>query len=117
MSTAIVNFCFGLIHTVCFVTSLQQLRAGSASLNLTTQEKLELDGNFASTLIKLLYAFVWQEWVVSDDPIILDPDINSGGAALLPVLNAYANSLNNYPIYDQDLQVFPSEDQTQIDNH
>lgn len=82
-----------------------QMRALTATLNLTTEEKLVVQGNFESALIKLLYAFVWQEWAIGENPIIYDPAINEQGADLIPVINAFANSLNTFPIYDQDVQV------------
>ncbi|XP_059085901.1 uncharacterized protein LOC131882685 [Tigriopus californicus] len=83
---------------------LPEMRALTATLNLTTEEKLVVQGNFESALIKLLYAFVWQEWAIGENPIIYDPAINEQGADLIPVINAFANSLNTFPIYDQDVQ-------------
>ena len=37
--------------------------------------------------------------------MVFDPDTNARGAELIPVVNAFANGLNDFPIYDQNLQV------------
>ena len=36
-------------------------------------EKGELQGNIASTMIKLIYAFLWQEYVISESAFFLNP--------------------------------------------
>lgn len=81
-----------------------QLRNSTVDLELSHEEEDQLLANFESALIKMLYAFLWQEWVITDKPIIFDPDFNEAGATFIRVVNAYANSLNDFPIYDQDLQ-------------
>lgn len=91
--------------SLSFSLSLSQLREGSKNLNLTAQEVAQLQRNFEATVIKLLYGFIWQECVITDDPIIADPDLNLAGAQFLPVVNAFANSLSDFPIYEQNLQV------------
>ena len=75
-------------------------------VQVTLVEKLQLEENFLSALIKLIYAFIWQEWAITDNPIFLDPDVNARGAALIPIVNGFCNQLNTFPIYDQNLQVF-----------
>eukprot|EP00095_Tigriopus_kingsejongensis_P008144 maker-scaffold196_size269943-snap-gene-1.33 protein:Tk08144 transcript:maker-scaffold196_size269943-snap-gene-1.33-mRNA-1 annotation:"hypothetical protein AURANDRAFT_63034" len=83
---------------------LPEIRTIIGGMNITSEDKLRIQGNFESALIKLLYAFVWQEWAIGSNPIIYDPEINEQGAALLPTVNAIANALNTFPIYDQDMQ-------------
>ena len=73
-------------------------------IDISFVQKLQVDANFDSTLIKLLYAFVWQEWVIGDNPAIYDPAVNEFGANLIPTINGLANAFNNFPVYDQDLQ-------------
>ena len=75
-------------------------------MELTNAEKLQLDLDFDSALVKLIYAFIWQEWVITDNPMVFDPEVNVQGNALITTVNAFANSLNNFPIYDQNLQVW-----------
>ena len=77
-------------------------------IQLTSTEIMQLDSNFDSALIKLLYSFLWQEWAITDggeDSIWLQPDVNEKGAEMLPKVNAFANVLNNFPEYDTNLQV------------
>ena len=56
-------------------------------------------------VVNLLYAFLWQEEFLVDNPTFLDPDANALGNAYLPTVNDFANNLNNFPQYDMDLQV------------
>jgi hypothetical protein len=63
-----------------------------------------MQGNVASTLVKLLYAFVWQEQIF-DIPFILDEAANIQGAELIPTINEFANRFNSYTFYEQRLQV------------
>ena len=88
----------------CF--SFIQIRPLMADIELTSLETMQLDANFDSALIKLLYSFLWQEWAIVDSDIWLQPEVNEKGTQLMPVVNAFANVLNNWPEYDQDLQVF-----------
>lgn len=76
-----------------------------SDIELTSIEIIQLDANFDSALIKLLYSFIWQEWVITDNPMLFEPEVNAKGAELLPVVNQFANVLNNFPEYDQNLQV------------
>ncbi len=76
-------------------------------------ERDRLWANFGSAVIKLLYAFIWQEWVVTDLDIIFTQRFNTLGNLLIPVINGFANTLNDYPMYDEDLQngrnLFPGD--------
>ena len=90
-----------------------------ANITLTSTEIMQLDSNFDSALIKLLYSFLWQEWAIVDggeDSIWLQPETNERGTELMPTVNAFANILNNFPEYDQDLQVF-QQSKTWINVH
>ncbi len=66
-------------------------------------ETLRLQGNIASAVIKLMYAFVWQEQRLNV-PFITDPEANVRGAELIPIVNGFANSLNDYTYYEQRFQ-------------
>ena len=67
-------------------------------------EKLHLQGNILSAAAKLLYATLWQEEFV-ETPFMFDPLANEIGSALIPVVNAFANRLNNFAYREQNFQV------------
>ena len=48
---------------------------------------MELGTNTLATVVKLLYAFVWQEDVIDFGGANLTPEANAAGAAFLPFLN------------------------------
>ena len=75
------------------------------SYELGALDKLHLEENFISAGIKLFYAFLWQEEVLADATALFTPEVNAWGNEHISDVNAFANSLNNWPIYDQDLQV------------
>ena len=72
---------------------------------MAEEDVLQLRSNFASALVKLGYAFLWQESVLTDAPWVFDPEVNVIGADLLPVVNSLANGLNNFEYYEQNFQV------------
>ena len=78
---------------------------GVSNFNIGPVEKLQLEANGISMGIKMLYAFLWQEEYFTTNPMFLDPDVNAAGNAYLPIVNDFANNLNNWPVYDLDLQV------------
>ncbi len=61
--------------------------------------------NFLSSTMKLLYAFVWQEWALTKNPVIFKPAFNKFGNEVIPSVNWMANLLNNFDETDHDLQV------------
>ena len=65
---------------------------------------MQLIGDLASALVKLLYAFVWQEQIL-DIPFVFDPEANIKGNELIPVVNAFANRLNDFTFYEENFQV------------
>ena len=81
-----------------------QIRALTADIRIGLLEKVQLIGNFASTMVKLLYAFVWQEQTL-DIPFVFDPEANIRGNELIPVVNAFANRLNDFTFYEENFQV------------
>ena len=40
-------------------------------------EKIQLELDTVATLIKLIYAFMWQEYVLTSSDIFLDPEVTS----------------------------------------
>ena len=81
-----------------------QLRFLIGDLNLGPGEKLHLQGNIISAAVKLLYACVWQEELI-ETPFLFDPLANEIGAELVPIVNAFANQLNDFTFKDQNFQV------------
>ena len=81
-----------------------QLRFLIGDLNLGPGEKLHLQGNVISAAVKLLYACVWQEELI-ETPFLFDPLANEIGAELVPIVNAFANQLNDFTFKDQNFQV------------
>jgi len=72
-----------------------------------------LEGNLYSTLIKLVYAFLWQEEVLTQDDFWLQPTTNAIGTLVLPLVNGLANQLNNFTYSDAVMQtginMYPGE--------
>jgi len=93
---------------------LPELREAAGEIILSEETKLELQGNIESTLIKLIYAFLWQEYVITESPIFLNPIANVIGNTLIKYVNDYANSLSTFPVYDEALKtgegVYPGSD-------
>ena len=67
-----------------YLPALDSVTDGS---RLTSLQAAELTENTAGTVVKLLYAFLWQEAVIDLDGLNLTPEANAAGAALLPRLN------------------------------
>ena len=76
----------------------------TVNLEIGPLEKLELQGNLLSTLVKLIYAFLWDEETILP-PFISDPEANAVGAALIPLVNSLANRFNDFTYYEQNFQV------------
>ncbi|XP_023321882.1 uncharacterized protein LOC111696503 [Eurytemora carolleeae] len=93
---------------------LPEIRNATSHIELNEVEKGELQGNIASTMIKLIYAFLWQEYVISESAFFLNPVTNVVGSTMIKYVNRYANSLSTFPIYDQEMQdggdVYPGSD-------
>jgi len=94
---------------------LPEIRNATSLIELSEEEKAELQGNIASTLIKLIYAFLWQEYVITDSAFLLNPITNVFGSTMIKYVNQYANSLSTFPVYDQAMQdaasnIYPGSD-------
>ena len=90
-------------------------------IQLSLLENAELSENTLGTVIKLLYAFVWQESIVDlggkNQKLIwpfnifvfsglnLTPEANEAGAAFTPKLNAFANNLTRWDLTVEELQL------------
>lgn len=82
-------------------------------MNLGILDNIQLELDTLSTLIKLIYAFLWQEYVLTGSDIFLDPEVNILGAAFMSTVNSLANYLNSFPVLSDALQsgygVYPGD--------
>ena len=70
-------------------------------------ERVSLGFKMTGSMVKMLYAFLWQEWVLvfgPNDQLMLRPRINKLGAALMPGVNAFANLLTGFTHTDDNVQ-------------
>jgi len=97
-----------------FDVYLPEIRAGTADVSLGFLEHAQFQLNTVGTLIKLIYAFLWQEYALTDADIFLDPEVNQLGASAMSSVNQLANYLTDFPILDEGLQsgsgIYPGED-------
>ena len=83
---------------------LPALQNATENVSISVLEKAELLENTAGTVLKLFYAFVWQEEVIDLGGANLTPEANAFGAALLPHVNEYANNLTTWSLWVPDVQ-------------
>jgi len=74
-------------------------------INLSLLEKAQLSENTIGTLIKLLYAFFWQESIIDLGGLNTTPEINAAGADFTPQLNAFANNFTQWELTVEDVQL------------
>merc|ERR1712150_263617 len=74
-------------------------------LPLPTDERSKLRGNIFGTLLKLLYAFLWQEVELTDSDFFLRPEVNEIGAALLPIWNVLTTQLTTFEYSSSEFQI------------
>lgn len=91
-------------------------------IRLSVPEKGALGLKFIGTLVKVLYAFLWQEWVFvfgPNDQLMLRPRVNKLGAVLMPYVNGLANMLTGFVHTDDTVQacvgVYPSDQRCRIE--
>ena len=77
---------------------IPEFRNATVDLHLDLDQKSSLLKNTVGTLIKLFYAFVWQEQFLYIGDVILTPDANTLGAILLPLINDLGNSLTSWEL-------------------
>ncbi len=75
------------LRQFCLVDFMAEVRASTSHIQLSRAEKADLTGNLLGTVLKLVYAFVWQEEVLVDNVIFLNPFVNK-----VEILN---NNLSN----------------------
>ena len=101
---------------------LPRLELQTHNVSLSILEKAEVLEDTAGTLIKIFFAFFWQESIIDLGGELLSeyehslrrsyfflglnlsPEINAFGAALLPHLNMFANNLTLWDLSVEDIQ-------------
>jgi len=77
------------LKEICVDKFLPAFRNATASFRpLPLEERVEFGRNLVGTAVKLLYAFVWQEQVITSD-FVFKPQVNQIGAFLQPLLNNF----------------------------
>lgn len=81
-------------------------------IHLSWTEKMTLALKGGGTLLKLAYAFLWQEEVIPWSGLT-NAEINKLGGDAIPVVNMIANAMNGFPHPDKDVQaaygVYPGD--------
>jgi len=102
---------------------LPALRSATSEkgIALSSLEKTAMGLKFGGTLVKIFYAFLWQEWVLTfgpNDELLLRPRVNKLGATLMPGVNALANMLTGYQHTEPGVQdcenVYPGDQRCRI---
>jgi hypothetical protein len=75
------------LRQFCLVDYLAEVRAATSHIELSLAEKVKIEGNTIGTALKLVYAFLWQEEVLFDSTILLDPFVNAVSFADRQYLN------------------------------
>jgi len=80
------------LKEICVDKFLPAIRDATKDFRpLPLEERVEFGRNLVGTLVKLLYAFVWQEQVITS-PIVFKPQVNQIGAILQPLLNNFVTN-------------------------
>jgi len=102
------------IRSFMFDQYLPEIRLATAEINLGVLEKGQFQLNTVGTLVKLIYAFLWQEYALTDADIFLDPEVNQLGYTFMVSVNKFADFLTDFPMLDADLQkgsgIYPGEE-------
>jgi len=77
------------LKEICVDKFLPAIRDATKDFRpLPLEDRVNFGRNLVGTAVKLLYAFVWQEQVITDD-IVFKPQVNLIGAYLQPMLNNF----------------------------
>ena len=89
-----------------------EIRGVTADVKLGILEKIGLGLKVFGVLAKLLFSFLWQEWVINL-PFFREPWVNVIGAYVMPYFNSFVNSITGYHHSDANLQenydVYPGD--------
>jgi hypothetical protein len=118
LATDLVELLGGLIlnpDQVSFLTEQYMpefRRVVSSQIPIGGQDRAELSNQFIGTVMKMIYAFYWQEQIVDRDHLD-DAEAIARGAEMQPVLNALANEITGFQHVDMEFQqsidVYPAD--------
>ena len=86
---------------------LPELREAGEGFDLAILKKTVLVEDTVGSVIKLVYALLWQEEVFAqdgEDYIFLNETINEKGWMFLPILNSMVDGFNSYDYFEEDFQ-------------
>jgi len=92
-------------RTFIFDHYLPKLDAQISHIQLSVLEKAELTENTIGSIIKLLYAFFWQESIIDLGDLNTSPETNAWGAAYTPTFNMFANNFTRWDLTVEDVQM------------
>lgn len=115
-AVAVLSSAFNLsAEDTIFINStyLPALRNATTHIKLNVFQKIGLGLKGTGTVLKLGYAFLWQEWVFPN-PLFLKPFTNRLGAYLMPAVNTLTNFLTGFKHAEQSIQkcenVYPGDE-------
>ena len=120
---AIVGLCNKLVpgEPSAFIvnTYMPELEKAAGHFNLSFTKSIDLLGKFGAVLIKILYAFLWQEEFIPTSFLWSKPII-SMGVAFAPTVYAFADKLSGFYENDEELnkmgKVFPGDKQCRVES-
>jgi hypothetical protein len=100
-------------------TYVPVIRAANSGFNLSLQEKAALVPKALGTVLKLLWAFTWQEGIFKY-PFLYNAEWNVFGALLIPSVNNLANKWTGFAHPDDTIQksesVYPGQEWCKVKN-
>jgi len=118
LSSNLVEFLGSLILTPSQVEFLTESylpefrRVVTSQVAIGGQDRADLCNKFIGTVIKMMYAFYWQEQIVDRDHLD-DTEAIQRGAEMQPVVNALANEITGFTHVDMEFQasidVYPAD--------
>lgn len=117
ISEAMVTLLDGSPQTLEYLPSIQ---AAASNVVISDNERFILMRQFAGTVLKLLYSFLWQEKTLQLD-IFLQDGPNRIGADIMPVLMSLFNFISGFDHADEAFQngqgVYPGDEQCRLQPH
>jgi hypothetical protein len=104
-----------------YIPTLQKA-TNEKQISLNSVEKTTLAFKMTGVMVKLFYAFLWQEWVFTFGPegdLMYRPRVNELGAYLMPGVNTLANMLTGYVHTEPNVQdcvdVYPADARCRVE--
>ena len=77
-----------------------ELKTAISQITIKLADRIELIRRFTGMIIKLLYAFFWQEWTIPQAHILYHPIPEAIGGMLVPYVNQLADAISGVPQTD-----------------